>query len=348
MLSRMTNRELVAAAKHQLLFSGITGRQYAQRLASHTPAPIWDKAWALLDQVEDASPPASSVAAKLGVFLGNSNAGRLPLYDRWLGKPTQYVLDFADGSSWVGAMAPPWTTDPYKGSGLTLVLSIPLPGGDLAGVADGVYDGAFVACAQRLAAVGAIARPWWEFNGAWEPWFAGKDPALFIAAWKKMYAPFKALGVPVCWCPSQGVNGVHWLMAWPGAGFVDIVGADVYDEDWSVQPDPVKRWDNIYNGNAGVKQLMTLARSAGKKFLLGEWGCIEARTNGTAGGDNPYFIERIVADVLADPITLCGCYFDVQAADGHHALSNVTINNTGTDNSALVKSATRYKELANA
>ena len=81
-----------------------------------------------------------------------------------------------DGSG--GSLA--WLTGPWKGSGYTLSLGVPMfptgVGASLATGATGAYNSYFTTLAQTLVAAGqanAYLRLGWEFDGSWTAWYAG-------------------------------------------------------------------------------------------------------------------------------------------------------------------------------
>ncbi len=94
-----------------------------------------------------------------------------------------------------------------------------------------------------------------EMNGNWYPWSGentGKNPDLYIQAWKHVWERFKQAGaenVIWVWSPNAlSVPAASWndiSAYYPGQEYVDWVGVDFYGLKWSNDP-PETMIDPIY------------------------------------------------------------------------------------------------------
>ena len=95
-----------------------------------------------------------------------------------------------------------------------MTFSIPMLPADgtssLVAGAIGAYDTTFATIAKTMINAGfstAIVRLGWEFNGNWQPWFAGANPKAFIAYYRRIVRVMQS--VPGArfvfeWCPNIG------------------------------------------------------------------------------------------------------------------------------------------------
>lgn len=69
-----------------------------------------------------------------------------------------------------------------------------------------------------------------EMNGNWYPW--AQDPTTYKLAWQRIYDRFQAAGatnVAFVWCPNWESRGPSLNQYYPGDGYVDWVGVDLYN-----------------------------------------------------------------------------------------------------------------------
>jgi hypothetical protein len=137
----------------------------------------------------------------------------------------------------------PWTfaswakrVAPDVAAGRTPLLSwSAAPTTTAAAIASGSQDAVITKAALALKAVGATVylRPFYEFDQpVGHPRYIG-TPAQVVAAWQRLVGLFRAAGatnVKFVWCPMafDYANGVAQQF-WPGAAYVDYVGADGYN-----------------------------------------------------------------------------------------------------------------------
>lgn len=111
---------------------------------------------------------------------------------------------------------------------------------------------------QALQAAGVVVlwRPFHEMNGGWF-WWGAQPPATFIKVWRQMFAYFtQRKGLHnLIWVYSPN-KGAHPADYYPGDGYADLVGLDVYTD--FIDPAHVKGYDEV----AGI----------GKPFGFTEYG----------------------------------------------------------------------------
>nr|MDT0666369.1 glycosyl hydrolase [Micromonospora sp. DSM 115978] len=95
---------------------------------------------------------------------------------------------------------------------------------------------------------------------------------------------------------------------YPGDEYVDIIGVDTYDQ-WPPRRDEAT-WNRLCNEPPGLWTGIAFAREHGKQFSVPEWGLVATHDTGAgrigqAGGDNPFYIQKMFetfrdnADILA-------------------------------------------------
>jgi Glycosyl hydrolase family 26 len=246
-------------------------------------------------------------AVEIGVYAGPGCAGvtHLGVYQAWLGSPATHVTENFDQSSWFNLTSDvPWSVNCYASvrNAVSMTFSIPMLPADgissLAAGALGAYDNTFTVIANTLINAGfstAIVRLGWEFNGNWQPWFAGASPAntaAFIAYYQRIVTLMKA--VPGArflfeWCPNVGAVNMPADQGYPGDAFVDVVGMDIYDGHWSAgDANPAARWNYYVTESYGLQWQVNFAAAHMKRLSLPEWGCCGNNT-----GDDPYFINQM-------------------------------------------------------
>lgn len=124
-----------------------------------------------------------------------------------------------------------------------------------------------------------VCRWGWEMNGNWSEYAAAYqgeykgcgDPSEYVAAWRYMVDRSRALRIPnLRWlfCPNgDDVGGNTMEQYWPGADYVDLVGADAYNG--------FGHWTTFYGLFARPYERLS-ALKPGSDFWVGETGCIEA------------------------------------------------------------------------
>jgi hypothetical protein len=262
----------------------------------------------------------------LGVYRGAAAPDKVVRYERWLKRPVSWVLDFQSIQDWQRVEPPNWQLRRWRASPFRLVLSIPmLPAtdGTLAAGAAGTYNEHFRRLARALVRNhlgNTVLRVGWEFNGAWSRWSAASSPTDFVAYWRQIVTAMRGIapGLKFDWCPTLGLGALATEQAWPGDGYVDYVGSDVYDQAWAaggkVMADPAERWHLFLAQPYGLNWLAEFAAAHRKPITLPEWGLI-ARPDGHGGGDNPFFIRQMHRWILDHDVAYA-MYFQFDTAEG--------------------------------
>ena len=177
-----------------------------------------------------ATPPPPPVAPQLGAFA--NEPGGISVLEQELGYhlSIDHIYVPWTFTSWAKRVAPDIA------AGRTPLLSwSAAPATTAAAIVSGSQDAVITKAALALKAVGAkiYLRPFYEFDQpVGHPRYIG-TPAEVVAAWQHLVGLFRAAGatnVKFVWCPMafDYANGVAATF-WPGAAYVDYVGADGYD-----------------------------------------------------------------------------------------------------------------------
>lgn len=265
-----------------------------------------------------------------GAYTGAGNPSGLARFASWRGASTPVAVDYLGHDHWSDISEPDWLLkrwQPYVSHGGTLVLGVPIvvaQGGTFADGALGAYDSAFRALADRLVSYGegsTIIRLGWEFNGSWYPWsIEGSGPndvSAFIADWQRIVSVMRSSpgsNFRFDWSVNLGRSQIAPETAWPGDGYVDYVGLDVYDQGWASGggpiSDPWTRWQTIKSGDDGLNFWLQFALAHGKQLSVPEWGLVNsAAQQGHGGGDDPLFISDMYAWIHRNKVAY-ECYFN--------------------------------------
>ena len=199
------------------------------------------------------------------------------------------------------------------------------PSPALAAAAAGAEDARFRALGALLVQdgfAGAIIDLGREMTADWYNWSEQKcprtEPDCYILAWRHAVDAMRS--VPgghfrFLWTTFPGAAAA--TDAWPGAGYVDLVGTDVYD--WyggpnstyphtaSGQLDHDAKWRQILTQPGGLDWLAQLSQLTGEPIAIPEWG-LDFHSFG--GQDDPLFIARMLAWLHAHHAI--GVYWAVQ------------------------------------
>jgi hypothetical protein len=280
-----------------------------------------------VDKVVSASREGSTNQAAtgqkgLGVFMGGGDPGEIGDFERWVGSRVTHAGAFLSQKSWA-AFHEVSFLDRWRNSGYTLSLGVPMltrEGGSLRQGAQGAYDQHFKQLAADLVAKGqgnAILRLGWEFNGDWYPWKAETDPAAFAEYWRRIHRVMRSVpgaqGLRFDWNPAIGPKNVPEA-AYPGDEFVDIIGMDVYDRNYTSElADAAKRWQGMVNQPFGLAWHRDFAAAHKKPLSFPEWGTSD-RHQGGGQQDNPYFVRSMNEWIRANNVEYHN-YFEFDAPD---------------------------------
>ena len=232
---------------------------------------------------------------------------------------------------------------PYSGSGYTLSLGVPIiptnssgnAVGTLAQGATGSFNSYYVSLAQTLVAGGqsnAYLRLGWEFDGSWMPWAATTpgSEASFASYFQQIVTAMRS--VPgeqfrFVWNPDAGAftqSGYSVAAAYPGNAYVDVIGLDAYDQSWATPQTPGNAWASTdLPALTGAQQF---ASSNGKPLAFCEWG-VAIRSDGHGLGDNPNFINQMVAFMKGNNVTY-ESYFDANSGGVNSLITGGSFSNS--------------------
>ena len=292
-----------------------------------------------------AAGPRSARTIPLGVFVGSSDPSAVAAFAAGTGTHPTYVSEYLPGDSgWAGMTGAgdlSWLLSPWRGSGTTLILGVPMfptgSGGTLAAGAAGQYDSYFVTLADSLVSGGqadAILRLGWEFNGNWYVWSVtdATDAANFAGYFQHIVDAMRSVpgqAFRFVWNPNGGGsygNAYTPDQTYPGDAYVDYIGTDVYDGCWCTPQTPQNAWSQQLSQPWGLNWLAGFAAAHGKPVVFPEWG-IEIRSDGHGMGDDPYFITQFAAWITANNVAWTS-YFNYDVPDGTHDLFDATFPNS--------------------
>jgi Glycosyl hydrolase family 26 len=267
--------------------------------------------------------PATRGEGGLGVFMGGGDVGEIRDFERWVGSKVTHVGAFLSQKSWEQFHETSFL-DQWADSGYTLSLGVPMlvanQPGNLRQGASGAYDDHFRQLAQDLAAKrlgSTIIRLGWEFNGDWYPWAAEKDPQAFAEYFRRIVDTMRSVPgaeeLRFDWNPAIGPAEVPEA-AYPGDEYVDIVGMDIYDREYTNElADPAKRWESMVNQPFGLAWQRDFAAAHGKPISFPEWGTSD-RHEGGGKQDNPLFIRNMNEWIRSNNVEYAN-YFEFDAPD---------------------------------
>lgn len=271
---------------------------------------------------------------QLAAYLGPGCDGRDRVhgFEQWQGRKLDKVVDFLDAGSWQAMESTAkWVAHCWQAWSGRLVVSVPMlpidSNSTLELAARGEYDDHMRKVAERLVAGGlgdVVIRLGWEFNAAWFPWSALKEPRLYVAAYRRFVGVMrgvKGASFRFDWCSALGVGVASPEPAYPGDDVVDFIGADVYNVNY-LPPDvmPQQRWLALRDGPYGLQWHKRFAAAHGKPMSYPEWGT-GTRPDGHGGGDDPIFMAGMIQWIKTNDIAYHG-YWDCRAPDYDARLSD--------------------------
>jgi hypothetical protein len=244
------------------------------------------------------------------------NAG-IAIYDEWAEQPADLIFTFNGWTNWTA-----YTTSvdnlraKYAGDTRPIIWTIGLnvTGTTLAEAAAGDFDAYYLSVAEKMLA-GATwdghihVRLAHEFNipgnYPWEAVNSGHE-AEFITAWRRFVDICRGVSdrFRFCWNPNwTSVTTPQYdsALCWPGNGYVDVVGTDLYydSENDDELPQVHYNYAKTLSPN-GLDWIAAFARSKGKPLALCEFG---------TDWDRPGFID-LMAGWCRDNNVVWAGYFD--------------------------------------
>jgi hypothetical protein len=254
----------------------------------------------------DAAPASASTSGIWGMYAGPASPGTIQRFNSSAGGKISYAMEFLDGTDWSHIEDPSWFLQQWQGSAFKMIWGVPMlpnSGASLAVGATGAYNQYYQTLATRLVAGGqanSIIRLGWEFNGNWFPWAAATNPTAFVTYWKNIVTTMRSVpgaNFTFEWNPNIGTQSIAPDQLYPGNAYVDIIGLDVYDEQWPSMTDPVSAWQNMLTMPYGLNWLATFAAQQGKPMSFPEWG-VWNDGSAQSGGDNATFVDQMTSWIV--------------------------------------------------
>ncbi|BDI32539.1 hypothetical protein CCAX7_45900 [Capsulimonas corticalis] len=227
-----------------------------------------------------------------------------------------------------------------------------------------------------------IIRMDYEFDGGWIPYgnlnaIPGM-PGNFNKAWRNIVTTVRDtvkaknpnIKVKFLWNPTDANVQIETAKFYPGDAYVDYIGFDNYDYDYSgvyksgVQPDaatqqlawtksilPRIQWFADFASAANPKNRNGYLAGRSVPLIVGEWGMWQISATGRpAGGDDPAYIQNMY-DWMSSHNVYMECYFETPS-DGVSTLWPGGYPKPGSGNhswgakgTAYPKAAAKYREL---
>ena len=196
--------------------------------------------------------------------------------------------------------------------------------------ANGEFDSYHRSAASSLSGYkrNFIFRIGWEWNNRGRPWpcLNASDSGAFKTYFQRIATILRARNS--CWIDwssdKEGKTDADVRQWYPGSSYVDFLGPNHYDFYPAIINQ--RAWDSAYNatrmgGPKGMGAWLNYARSQGKKLSFGEWALIPP--NRQSGGDNPFFIEKML-DFFHDYSGSIAyeSYFNKNAGSNRHRLAD--------------------------
>lgn len=260
----------------------------------------------------------------IGVYRGRGcGLAKIREYEQFIGRAVNYVEDFTmeDPANWGqferAALTPAtsadvWAELPGTGRTLALALSCCCCGTSWADEATGRNDTHWRALGTHLIGAGlggSLLRIGRELNGNWYRWqVTESNRTTYIAGYRHIISVLRGLpgaSFRYCWNPILGTGNLNRSgteACYPGDQWVDEVGLDVYDGDWSGIYGPStdgittaqqqRVFDTLLTQWDGLRGWCNLARDHHKPISFPEWGLRLWKDAGVnkGGGDNAVLI----------------------------------------------------------
>jgi hypothetical protein len=223
----------------------------------------------------------SAGSAALGAYAGNS-ASEMKQFENWLGRPVDQIVAHtgrANWKDWVDSIR--WSVDLWLPFDKPICWTIPLfaDSGSLSDAAAGRYQSYYEQAARTLSATRPsdaviYVRTGEEFNGDWMPWAAAGRERDFVQAYRNFVTAFRSVSnrFRFEWNVNVRETRMKAEDAYPGDGYVDVIGMDFY---YNIKWNPIdaaKAWDEMVFSPYGLKWLEDFASSHGKPTAYPEWG----------------------------------------------------------------------------
>ena len=208
----------------------------------------------------------TTLPMKLGVYRSAQDPVAIKIYENWLGRRVDYILDtvpsgdYGDATldiSWQKFVGSGWSwfASRWAGNESRMILTIPMlptqgnygspslgataAGAALSSGASGSYDSYWVTMGTNLVSAGYAnnyIRLGWEMNGSWYNWSAVFNPTAWTAYFQRIVNILRATtgaNFKFVFNPTMGYQNIDSTSIYPGNSYVDVIALDVYDQDYN-------------------------------------------------------------------------------------------------------------------
>ena len=267
----------------------------------------------------------SGLTWKSGAYVPSASPRQYARFGAWRGHKLDVAVMWAARGTWSDIVNPDWLYRTWTDMPVVKVVGVaPLPENDdsatMARCAAGAYDAKWARFAHNIKAADmddeTIVRLGWEFNGDWYKWSA-TNPATFRRCWRHIVGSAERVAPALRWDwtvnRGEGASVRDARRAYPGDRYVDIVGVDAYDM-WPAATSTTA-WRTQLGGRYGLNFWLRFARAHGKKLSVPEWGVYPGKGRRVSGGDNPYYVNRMVGFFRANARSIAyEAYFNESAS----------------------------------
>jgi hypothetical protein len=274
-----------------------------------------------------------------------------PLNDfaAWRARPLDLVHVFPDRTrGWDGIVEPAWPVEMFSSFRARLLISLPLypeGQGNNQECASGAYDSEWRRLGSYLSErdrADSIIRLGWGPNDLNHPWRADADPSAWISCFQHTVTALRstapALQIDWSFNPigAPNIDTLDPYATYPGDEYVDFIGLEAFDRYPASLT--AEQWDEACNAATGLCNVIAFARQHGKKVGIAEWGV--ASCGSSSGGDNPFFIDRMVRTFAA--------HSDVLAYEAYFEDSGPEVCSSLSDAKQNPLASARYKQIYSA
>ena len=281
---------------------------------------------------------AESGGAAIAVHAGSGPKNRIDEFEERLGVHVPIAQEFFGNVPFQDWHRAGWVARSHPDRRLSLSVAMLPPGESLVDAAFGRHAEHWRALAESLVAgdqADAYVAIGVEFNGDWFRWsIKGNRQGLYRLAYRRAVDAMRSV-------PGQNFQFL-WIVAgsgregpvepaYPGDDYVDVIGANWYDENWRYPPNSSpdwvdQRWREMVERPAGLAWLAGFAAEHHKPMAFTEWGLLVRDENSTSmgrhgGGDNPELLRRW-AEWLDGHDVLFHAYFDKDTKQNQHRISD--------------------------
>ena len=194
----------------------------------------------------------TTLPMKLGVYRSAQDPVAIKIYENWLGRRVDYILDtvpsgdYGDATldiSWQKFVGSGWSrfASRWAGNESRMILTIPMlptqgnygspslgataAGAALSSGASGSYDSYWVTMGTNLVSAGYAnnyIRLGWEMNGSWYNWSAVFNPTAWTAYFQRIVNILRATtgaNFKFVFNPTMGYQKIHSTSIYPGSSY---------------------------------------------------------------------------------------------------------------------------------